>query len=81
MTRHVIAANGRVTGSDNACAQYHSMIWGTCLFLGGPTLWITINPADVHDPVVQIIAGQAIDLDKFNNLLGPDPNTHAKVIQ
>ena len=80
LQRHVITANGRVTGSDNARAQYRGMIWGTCLFLGGLTLWITINPADVHDPVAQVIAGQAIDLDKFNNLLGPDPNTRAEVI-
>ena len=33
------------------------MIWGTSLFLGGPTLWITINPADVHDPVARVFAG------------------------
>ena len=80
LRRHVVAANGRVTGSDNARAQYRGMIWGTCLFLGGPTVWITINPADVHDPIAQVFAGQAIDLDKFNNLLGPDGSTRAEVI-
>jgi len=48
------------------------MIWGTCLFHSGPTIWITINPADIHDPIAQVFAGESIDLDKFNNLLGPD---------
>ena len=80
LRHHVVAANGRVKGSDNARAQYRGMIWGTCLFLGGPTVWITINPADVHDPIAQVFAGQAIDLDKFNNLLGPDASTRAEVI-
>ena len=80
LRNHVVAANGRVEGSDNACAQYRGMIWGTSLFLGGPSLWITINPADVHDPVAQVLAGEAIDLDQFNNLLGPDAGRRAEVI-
>lgn len=36
LQKHVVAANGRVVGSDNAHAQYRGMIWGTCLFHGGP---------------------------------------------
>lgn len=38
LQRHVTAVNGRVLGSDNARASYRSMIWGTCLMLGGPSL-------------------------------------------
>lgn len=78
--KHVVAANGRVVGSDNACAQYCGMIWGTCLFHGGPTIWITINPADVHDPITQVFAGESIDLDRFNSLLGPDSQRCAENI-
>ena len=80
LQNHVVATNGRVQGSDNAWAQYCGMIWGTCLFLGGPSLWITINPADIHDPVAQVLAGEAIDLDQFNNLLGPEASRRAEVI-
>ena len=80
LRNHIVAANGRVQGSDNARAQYRGMIWGTCLFLGGPSLWITINPADIHDPVAQVLAGEAIDLDQFNNLLGPEASRRAEVI-
>jgi len=58
LRKHVTAANGRVVGSDTARARYRGMIWGTCLILGGPSLWLTINPADVHDPVAQIFIGE-----------------------
>ena len=80
LCNHVAAANGRVMGSDNARAQYRGMIWGTCLLLGGPTLWITINPADNHDPVAQVLAGENIDLDNFSGLLGPDASQRAEVV-
>ena len=56
------------------------MIWGTCLFHGGPTIWITINPADIHDPIAQVFAGETIDLDQFNSLLGPDSQCRVKNI-
>lgn len=42
------------------------------MFHGSPTVWITINPADIHDPVAQVFAGETIDMDWFNSLLGPD---------
>ena len=72
LCKHVVAANRRVIGSDHARVHYHCMIWGTCLFHGGPMVWITINPADIHDPVAQVFAGETIDMDQFNSLLGPD---------
>ncbi|KAI6116457.1 hypothetical protein F5141DRAFT_1213054 [Pisolithus sp. B1] len=77
LRKHVVATNGRVLGSDHAHAAYHGMIWGTCLFLGGASLWITINPADVHDPVTQIFAGCEIDMDKFSATMGPNANQRA----
>ena len=80
LCKHVVAANGRVVGSDNAHAQYQGMIWGTCLFHSGPTIWITINPADIHDPIAQVFAGETIDMDQFNCLLGPDSRQCAENI-
>ena len=56
------------------------MIWGMCLTLGGPSLWLTINPADVHDPIAQIFVGESIDMDNFNTHLGPDSNHRAENI-
>ncbi|KIO04877.1 hypothetical protein M404DRAFT_25958 [Pisolithus tinctorius Marx 270] len=80
LCHHVTAANGHVLGSDNACAGYHSMIWGMCLLLGGLSLWLTINPVDLHDPIAQVFAGKKIDLNHFNSQLGPDSNRHAENI-
>ncbi len=65
--KHVFASCGRVKGSDNMRAMYRGQIWGTCLCLRGPSLWMTINPTDIHDPVVQILAGEDIDMDNFDS--------------
>ena len=80
LRKHVVATNGRVLGSDHARAAYRGMIWGTCLFLGGASLWVTINPADIHDPIAQIFAGHEIDMDKFCTTMGPDANQRACTI-
>ncbi|KIK80330.1 hypothetical protein PAXRUDRAFT_36221 [Paxillus rubicundulus Ve08.2h10] len=60
---------------SNPGASYHGQIWGTCLKLRGPSLCITINPLDTHDCVVQILAREEIDMDKFFTTLGQD-STH-----
>jgi hypothetical protein len=40
--------------------------------MGPPSLWITINPSDCHDPIAQVIAGEKINLDEFVATIGPD---------
>ena len=80
LRKHVMAANGCIVGLDSAHTRYHGMIWGMCLTLGGPSLWLTINPADVHDPIAQIFVGESIDMDNFNTHLGPDSNHRAENI-
>ncbi|KAF8123280.1 hypothetical protein EV363DRAFT_1180385, partial [Boletus edulis] len=72
LRKHLFTSGGRVRGSDNMRASYRGQIWGTCLRLCGPSLWITINPCDIHDPILQVFAGEQIDMDKFNAALGPD---------
>ncbi|KAG8221593.1 hypothetical protein J3R82DRAFT_1839 [Butyriboletus roseoflavus] len=42
-----------------------------------PSLWITINPGDIHDPILQVFAGKEIDMNNFNAKLGPDNVHHA----
>jgi hypothetical protein len=56
---------------------YQSQIWGTCLLLRPPLLWLTINPMDYKDPIAQILAGECIDMDSFMSLLGPIANERA----
>lgn len=42
-----------------------------------PSLWITINPCDLHDTVAQIFAGEDIDMDRFLATCGPDKDERA----
>jgi hypothetical protein len=72
LRRHVYAVGGRVMGSSNSRAGYRSQIWSSCLILGPPSLWITINPLDYDDPVAQVFTGENIDMDDFNSGVGPD---------
>lgn len=72
LKRHINATSGRVAGSDASRFQLRSQIWSTSVYLNPPTLWITINPDDLHDPIAQLFAGEEIDMDNFVRTAGPD---------
>src|SRR5258708_6477075 len=57
-------------GTDQSWAITRSKIWSTTVQYGPPTLWITINPSDLHDPIAQVFAGEDINMDAFNELSG-----------
>lgn len=80
LRRHVHATASRVQGSDQTRYQLRSQIWATSIYLNPPSLWVTINPDDLHDPIPQIFAGQEIDLNAFLATLGPDKENRAKNI-
>lgn len=77
LRKHMFAASGRIQGSDSGRYQLRSQIWSTAVILQPPSLWITINPCDLHDPVVQILAGERIDLDQASRIMSPDKEHHA----
>ncbi|KAJ3555225.1 hypothetical protein NM688_g2694 [Phlebia brevispora] len=52
---HFHATAGRVMGSDQSRYGWHSEIWSTCVFIGPATVWLTISPNDIHDPIVQVL--------------------------
>jgi hypothetical protein len=80
LRKHLQTMGGKVMGSDNARSSYRPMIWGTTTMMGMPSLWITINPHDIDDPIAQVFCGEDIDLDKFVKTLGPDSTARAKNI-
>jgi len=80
LRKHVFTTSGRVKGSDKLRASYRGQIWGTTMKKRGPSLWITINPSDLHDPVVQVLVGEEIDMDKFFATAGPDSDRRAQNI-
>ena len=71
------AVRTRVKGTDESRHHVRSKIWGTNLIHNPPMLWITINPADVQDPIAQVFAGVEIDLDNFCNTAGPNNSQRA----
>jgi hypothetical protein len=57
-----------------------SKVWSLTAHIGPPSLWITINPSDIRDPIAQVIAGEDIDLDSFVADRGPDTTTRSNTI-
>jgi hypothetical protein len=74
------AVRSNVMGTDESRTQIRSKIWSTTVVKGPPSLWITINPSDTHDPIAQIFAGQEIDMDAFAATAGPDGTQRAIAI-
>lgn len=78
LRQHLHTAGTRVQGSDAQRYQLRSKIWSTSVMLGPPTLWMTINPSDLHDPVAQVFAGEDIDLDAFVATDGPSQDRRSQ---
>ena len=74
--QHLYAAAGQVMGTDQSRYQLWSKIWSTTFALNPPSLWITINPCDLHNPISQLFAGEDINLDNFISTMGPDKEKH-----
>ncbi len=80
LRKNVQASASRVSGSDQTRIRLQSQIWSTSIYLNPPSLWITINPCDLHDPIAQIFAGEEIDIDNFIATAGPSKNKRAQNI-
>ena len=78
LKKHIHATASRIQGSDQARVRLRSEIWSTAAVLGPPSLWITINPSDLHNPIVQVLAGEKIKMDDFMAHVGPDKESRAK---
>ena len=69
-----------VIGSDASRFRFRSQIWGTSIVFGNPSLFLTINLSDHHDPIAQFLTGEDIDLDNFCNALGPSQEQRSRNI-
>ncbi|KAJ7226547.1 hypothetical protein B0H12DRAFT_971043, partial [Mycena haematopus] len=74
---HIHATASRVMGSDMARFQWRSKIRSTAIATGPQNLWVTINPDDLHNPIAQVFCGVEIDLDKFEEAIGPNAEQRA----
>ena len=78
MQKHVFATGACVVGLDYSHFQLHSQIWSTSIILNPPSLWITINPCDLHDPIAQVFAGENLNLDDLHEKIGPSKEKRAE---
>ncbi|KAG1858776.1 hypothetical protein DFJ58DRAFT_840361 [Suillus subalutaceus] len=66
--QHLTAVRSKVMGTDKSRTKIRSLIWGMSVMKNPPSLWITINPTDTHDPIAQVFTRAEIDLDHFQRL-------------
>lgn len=71
LMKHMHATATRVMGSDAARYRLRTMMWSQAYLDSPPFIWVTINPDDVNDPIVQFLCGEDISLDDFNPEHGP----------
>ncbi|CAF4411940.1 unnamed protein product, partial [Rotaria magnacalcarata] len=62
--KHIKVVGGHVMGSAYSRSALRTKIHSLCFNLGLPSLFVTINPADIHSPVALYFAGVDLDLDR-----------------
>ncbi|KAL6298172.1 hypothetical protein BKA93DRAFT_694318, partial [Sparassis latifolia] len=72
LIKEVKLVTSHVDGSSSAKLEMHNEIRGIMIHLGLSSFYITINPADVYNPLVKFLAGDDIDID--NMMLNELPN-------
>lgn len=80
LQRSVYGTASRVQGSNQQRVGLRSQMWSTCIMKNPASLWVTINPTDLHDPIAQVFAGADINLDAFLATMGPDQDQRARNI-
>ncbi|KJA13613.1 hypothetical protein HYPSUDRAFT_1074013, partial [Hypholoma sublateritium FD-334 SS-4] len=65
LLNEVNAVAGKVPCSSASRVAMRNEIRGLIMEKGLPTFYLTINPADVYNPVLKLLAGNNIDVDKL----------------
>ncbi|KAF9063874.1 hypothetical protein BDP27DRAFT_1231338, partial [Rhodocollybia butyracea] len=63
LMREVNVITSHVPGSAAALVNMRNEIRGLMIEKGLPSFYLTINPADVYNPIVKFLAGSEIDLN------------------
>ncbi len=75
LMRQIHVVGGKIPGTPYAKRISRHEIHGLMIKQGMPAFWVTLNPADVHSPIVCFLAGYDIDLDaQFPNV----PSSHER---
>ncbi|KAI0708655.1 hypothetical protein C8Q76DRAFT_627344, partial [Earliella scabrosa] len=73
LMKEVQMVNSNVPGSSAARIAMRNEIRGMMITHGMPNFYLTINPADLYNPVVKFLAGADIDVDSLLPEQVPDP--------
>lgn len=65
LMKHIKAIGGRVMGSAHSRSALRTKIHALCFYLGLPSIFVTVNPADMHSPVALYFAGINLNLDNI----------------
>lgn len=65
LMKHIKVVGGHVMGSAHSRSTLRTKIHSLCFNIGLPSLFLTINPADIHSPVALYFAGVDLDIDKI----------------
>jgi hypothetical protein len=64
LIKHIKVVSGHIMGSAHSRSALRTKIHSLCFNQGLPSLFVTINPADIHSPVALYFSGVDLDLDK-----------------
>lgn len=65
LMKQVNVVSAAVPGSSAAREVMRNEMRGLMMHLGLPSFFVTINPADIHNPLVKFLAGSDINLDNL----------------
>ncbi|KAG9118852.1 hypothetical protein FRC07_006432, partial [Ceratobasidium sp. 392] len=80
LKQRVMATTKQVMASGPSWTQLQSQIYLAAVYSKQPSIWLTINPDDLHNLVAQIFVCEEIDMDKFMKTAGPNSTQRSKNI-
>ncbi|CAF4180757.1 unnamed protein product, partial [Rotaria sordida] len=80
LRQHIKTVGGRVMGSAYSRTALRTRIHALIFNQGLPSIFLTLNPADIHSPVALYFAGVQLNLDKIQNEQLMDTYRRAEII-
>lgn len=80
LLNYIKTIGGRVMGSAYARTALRTKIHALIYYLGLPSIFLTLNPADIHSPIALYFAGVKLDLDNIQIEQLMDTYQRAKII-
>ncbi|RDB20445.1 hypothetical protein Hypma_012444 [Hypsizygus marmoreus] len=65
LMQEVRVVNSHVPGSSSARTAMRNEIRALTMSKGSPSFYLTVNPADVYNPIVKFLAGAEINIDQL----------------